>query len=119
MYPIKQLILMVVGLNTNIGHLERVGVTVYLRDHLSYNVRRHIIDYGLELICVEIRPLKCRPFIIVAWHRPPRDPISSFNLLENVLSILDRKTRKLVLLEIKIVFFRKELLIMTSIPYIY
>ena len=89
------------------------GVAVYLRDHLSYNVRRHIIDYGLELICVEIRPLKCRPFIIVAWHRPPRDPISSFDLLEKVLSILDRKTRKLFLLEIKIVFFRKELLIVT------
>ena len=40
------------------------GVAVYLRDHLSYNVRRHIVDYGLELICVEIRPLKCRPFIL-------------------------------------------------------
>ena len=39
------------------------GVAVYLGDHLSYTVGRGIVDYGLELICVEIRPLKCRPSI--------------------------------------------------------
>ena len=45
------------------------GIAIYLRDYLNYTVRRDIVDYGLEIICVEIKPLKCRPFIIVAWYR--------------------------------------------------
>ena len=73
-------------------------VAVYLRDHLIYTVRRDIVDYGLELICVEIRPLRCRPIIIVAWYRPPSDPVSSFELLEKVLSFLDREDKEIILI---------------------
>ena len=59
---------------------------------------RDIVDYGLEFIYVEIRLLKCRPFIMVAWYRPPSDPMSSFDLLEKVLSLLDRKGKEVILI---------------------
>ena len=94
------------------------GVAVYLRDHLHYTVKRGIVDYGLEVICIEIRPLKCRPFILVAWYGPPNDPFSSFDLLEKVLSLIG-KTKESSLLEIEIVIFGTKLLIVTLIPYIY
>ena len=56
------------------------------------------MDYGLEIICVEIKPLKCRPFIIVAWYRPPSDPVISFDLLEKVLSSLDSEQNEIILI---------------------
>ena len=74
------------------------GIAIYLRYYLNCTVRRDIVDFGLEIICVEIEPLKCRPFIIVAWYRPPSDPVISFDLLEKVLSSLDREEKEIVLI---------------------
>ena len=74
------------------------GIAIYLRDYLNYTVRRDIVEYGLEIICVEIKPLQCRPFIIVAWYRPPNDPVISFDLLEKVLSSLDREEKEIILM---------------------
>ena len=101
-----------------------VGIAIYLRNYLNCIVRRDIVDFGLEIICVEIKPLKCRPFIIVAWYRPPSDPVISFDLLEKVLSSLDREEKEFILIdsflsEVLIVIFRTKLLIVTTIPYIY
>ena len=62
-------------------------IAIYIRDYLNFTVRRDIVDYRFEIICVKIKPLKCRPFIIVAWYRPPSDPVISVDLLEKVLLI--------------------------------
>ena len=74
------------------------GITIYLRDYLSHTVRRDMVDYGLEIICVELKPLKYRPFTIVAWYRPPSDPVIFFDLLEKVLSSLDREEKETILI---------------------
>ena len=76
-----------------------MGVAIFLRDRFNYTVRRDIADYGLEIICVEIKPWKCRSFIIVAWYRPPSDPVSSFDLLERALSFLDRGDTEIILIK--------------------
>ena len=98
MYPIKLLILKVIDIERIDRTSRGGGVAVYLRDHLSYTARRDIVDYGFETICVEIRPLKCRPFLIVAWYRPPSDAVSSFDILEKVLSFLDREDKEVILI---------------------
>ena len=41
--------------------------------------------------------MKSKPFIIVARYRPPNDPVSSFELLEKVLSFLDREDKEFIL----------------------
>ena len=72
---------------------RRGVIATYLRDYLSHTVRRDIVDYKLEIICVEIKLFKCRLFILVAWYRPPSEPVISFDLLEKVLSSLDREEK--------------------------
>ena len=53
---------------------------------------------GLELLCVEISPPKSKSFLVVAWYRPPSDPVDSFNKLEKVLAFLDKDGNEIILL---------------------
>ena len=53
---------------------------------------------GLEILCVEISPPKRKPFLIVAWHRPPSDLVDSFNKLEEALAYLDKEGKEIILL---------------------
>ena len=39
------------------------GVAVYVRNSLKHNRRTDIPDKYLELICIEIEPIKARPFL--------------------------------------------------------
>ena len=41
----------------------------------------------LELVYLEIEPLKSSPFIIIAWYRPTSSSVDLFAKLERVLSI--------------------------------
>ena len=43
------------------------GVAVYLQDHLNFLIRGDLPEHNLELICIEIRPPRAKPFIILAW----------------------------------------------------
>ena len=61
------------------------GVAIYIKKKLSYTRRTDILFNGLELVCVEIKPVKASPIIVVAWYHPPNDPVTTFEKLENVL----------------------------------
>ena len=52
----------------------------------------------LELICIEIMPQKCSSFFVLAWYRPPSDPIRTFEKLETALSFLDKEGKEIILL---------------------
>ena len=74
------------------------GVSVYIRDSVRYTRRCDLPENNLELICIEIKPLKCRPFLVVAWYRPPNDPVASFDKLEQILNFLDREDKEIILI---------------------
>ena len=75
------------------------GVTIYIRDDIKYLQRYDLPNHTLELICIEIRPFYSGPFNIVAWHRPPSDPIDTLlNQLENILGFLDNEGKETILL---------------------
>ena len=67
------------------------GITIYIRDSINFKPRGDIPADRLELICIEIEPPKRKPFLAVAWYRPPSDPVGSFGKLEKVLTYLDRE----------------------------
>ena len=50
------------------------------------------------MICIEIEPPKSRPFIIVAWYRPPSEPVDIFAKMQQILSFLDREGKEISLL---------------------
>ena len=52
----------------------------------------------LEIICIDVEPPKSKPFLVLAWYRPPSDPVASFDKLEKVLSYLDKEGKEIILL---------------------
>ena len=67
------------------------GVSVYIGDSIKYGLRSDVPIDDLEIICIEINPPKSKPFLVFAWYRPPNNPVSSFDKLEQVLLYLDRE----------------------------
>ena len=67
---------------------------MYVRNSLKHNRRTDIPDKSLELVCIEIEPIKARPFLIFAWYRPPSGLIESFKKLEGNLEFFDREKQR-------------------------
>ena len=74
------------------------GVSLYVKDSIKMTPRVDLPSEGLELLCVEISTLKSKPFLVVAWYRPPSDPVDSFNKLENALAFLEKESKEIILL---------------------
>ena len=74
------------------------GVAIYIKDSISYQLRKDIPHNDLELICVEILPPKAKSYFVVAWYRPPSNPVESFSKLELILSFLDKEEKEVILL---------------------
>ena len=74
------------------------GVAVYIKDSFSYKLRKDIPYNDLELICAEILPPKAMSYVVVAWYRPPSNPVESFSQLELILSFLDKEEKEVILL---------------------
>ena len=74
------------------------GVAVYIRDSIKHTRREDIPKSGLELVCVEVQPVKASPFLVIAWYRPPSEPVASFEKLEQVLQYLENEDKEIILL---------------------
>ena len=53
---------------------------------------------NVEIICIEVEPPTSKPFLVLAWYRPPNDPDKSFLMLEKTLSFLDKENKEIILL---------------------
>ena len=74
------------------------GVSIYIRDSIKYKPRSDVPVDDLEIICIEVEPPKSKSFLVLAWYRPPSDPVASFDKLEKVLSFLDKEGKEIILL---------------------
>ena len=74
------------------------GVAIYIKGSISYKLRKDVPHNDLELICVEILPPKAKSYFVVAWYRPPSNPVESFSKLELILSFLDKEEKEVILL---------------------
>ena len=74
------------------------GVSIYIRDFIKYKLRSDVPVDDLEIICIDVEPPKSKPFLVLAWYRPPSDPVASFDKLEKVLSYLDKEGKEIILL---------------------
>ena len=76
------------------------GVAVYLKDTLldKFIVREDVPKSFLELLCIEIKPVRAAPFLVMAWYRPPNVTADTFDHLEECLQFLDREDKEIILL---------------------
>ena len=61
-------------------------------------ISENVLVYYSEFICIEIEPIKARPFLIFAWYRPPSARIESFKKLEGNLEYFDRENKEMIIL---------------------
>ena len=85
------------------------GVAVYIRDSIKYTRRDDVPINGLELVCIEVQPVKASPFLVIAWYRPPNEPVASFEKFEQALQYLENEDKEIILLgDINYDLLRKE-----------
>ena len=88
------------GLKTERKDRKKRGgrVAVYIKGSLNHSRRKDIPLDDLEVVCIETKALKASPFIIIAWYRPPSDPISTFEKFEKVLQFLENENKETILI---------------------
>ena len=70
------------------------GISMYIRDSVKVKPRDDIPADMLDFMCIDIEPLKNKPFLVIAWYRPPSEPVGSFDKLDKVLDYLDREGKE-------------------------
>ena len=71
---------------------------MYVRNSFKHNRRTDIPDKSLELVCIEIEPIRARPFLIFAWYRPPSALVETFKKLEGNLEYFDRENKEMIIM---------------------
>ena len=74
------------------------GVAIYCRNTFECSKRDDIPISILEMICVEIKPPKAKPYLVLSWYRPPSATIETFENLERVLRLLESEDKETILL---------------------
>ena len=59
---------------------------------------RHSVNGVLEMISVEVEPKGAGPFVVVAWYRPPTEPVETFMKLANNIDFFDRENKEIIIL---------------------
>ena len=76
------------------------GVAVYVKDMTfdKITVRADLPLSNLEGLCIEVKPVKATPFLVMSWYRPPDASFEIFRQLEECLQVLDKENRDIILL---------------------
>ena len=53
---------------------------------------------SLELRCIEVKPIRAKPFFVVSWYRPPSDLTETFDKFEEVLKCLESEGKEIIVL---------------------
>ena len=67
------------------------GVAIYLRDTLKFEHRTDLKTDDLEVICIELKPKCSKPFILLAWYRPPNYEIEMLTEVNTLLETLEKE----------------------------
>ena len=74
------------------------GVAFYIRESLEVDIREDLPVSSLELRCIEVKPVRAKPFFVVSWYRPPPDLTETFDKFEEVLKCLESEGKEIILL---------------------
>ena len=74
------------------------GVSIYIRNSINYKRRTDLPRGDLELICIQVLPSLNKPFLLLAWYRPPSDTVETFHKLDKFLAFLASEDKEIILL---------------------
>ena len=73
------------------------GVAVNVSDSLKHSRRNDFPERALEMISIEVEPRGARPFVGLAWYRPPSEPIETFTKLEKNMDFFDGENKEILI----------------------
>ena len=65
------------------------GIGFYLRNTINHCIRQDLSNDEIEVLTVEIRKYKIKPFLITTWYRPPNSKIEIIKAFEKFLLQID------------------------------
>ena len=79
-------------------NLHGGGVAICCCDTLEFRKRDDIPISTLEIVCIEIKPPRAKPYLVISWYRLPSDNEETFGKLECVLRSLESEDKEFILL---------------------
>ena len=75
------------------------AVAIYMKDSLDAPEVGQQMN-SLELLSLDIKPKKARPFFLISWYRPPATDVddSTFQTLRAILTRLNKQDKELILI---------------------
>ena len=65
------------------------GVCFYVCQNINYSTRHNLFIDQLENLCIEIRKLRSKPFLVATWCRSPDSLIDKFSYFETFVGKID------------------------------
>ena len=70
------------------------AVALYVKTAINANLRQNLVSDDLEVICLEIKRAKSKPFFVISWYRPPNSPAEIFDKFEIMLRKLEAEGKE-------------------------
>ena len=75
------------------------GVAFYVAQSLTYVNRQDLLSHeDLEILTVEIKKPKSKPFLVTTWYRPPDSKVEIFDKFESELLKLDQEDKESIIM---------------------
>ena len=75
------------------------GVAFYVAQSLTYVNRQDLLSHeDLEILTVEIKKPKSKPFLVTTWYRPPDSKVEIFDRFESYLLKLDQEDKESIIM---------------------
>ena len=74
------------------------GVALYINQNIQFEPKRELMCDEIESLSVQTKNGKFKPFIVTSIYRPPGKPVSYFNKLESLFSMLEAQNKESIII---------------------
>ena len=73
-------------------------VAEFIRETIDFKHRKDLQPGSLEILCIEVKPKFSKPFLVLAWYRPPKYEHETLNEHEVLLKIIENENKEIILI---------------------
>ena len=75
------------------------GVAFYIAQSSTYINRQDLLSHeDLEILTVEVKKPKSKPFLVTTWYRPPNSKVEVFDRFESYLLKLNQEYKESIIM---------------------
>ena len=74
------------------------GVAMFIRNTIDFKHRTDLQCGNLEILCIEVKPKFSRPFLVLAWYRPPKYEHETLDELQILLKTVENENKEIILI---------------------